>query len=228
MKKMTVLFAMVMIFGIVGVTNAAIVTTAPEINGYSWLEFDVTQGMSRAYVEANLLGAGQEYEGYRYASRLETELLLDSYYVGGSGDLHDDGMDQYWYWSTHDAAYALIRDFGSTYAMYPNYTSEDTAFGVMFYYGLDIETPGGDNQTFRGDVRYGDHDRSFGQEYGRMLEKDGAWAGADLSNYWWFDDASNGMTASLLVHTPVPVPPSMLLLSSGLAGLAGFRRKFKK
>jgi hypothetical protein len=55
--------------------NANIITTSLGIEGYEWLEFSRTQGMSRVHVEDNLLGHGQEFEGYRYATRLETELL---------------------------------------------------------------------------------------------------------------------------------------------------------
>jgi len=44
-----------------------------------------------------------------------------------------------------------------------------------------------------------------------------------INNVWAVMD---GDVASLL--NPVPVPPTVLLLASGLVGLAGLRKKFRK
>lgn len=55
----------------------------------------------------------------------------------------------------------------------------------------------------------------------------------DVGNEPWNWNPNNPNYGSWLVRTtptpaPVPEPATMLLLGSGLIGLAGFRRKFKK
>jgi len=53
-----------------------------------------------------------------------------------------------------------------------------------------------------------------------------AWDGSDSIVY---NRGGEALTATFLLETnPVPEPTTMLLLGTGLAGLAGFRRKFKR
>jgi hypothetical protein len=67
----------------------------------------------------------------------------------------------------------------------------------------------------------------------RDLDNDGtyeyAWNGTDpisLEGFWPNQGAISHV--SIFGTTPVPEPTTMLLLGSGLLGLWGFRRKFKK
>ncbi len=220
-KKALVGFILIVGLLITGNANAAIITTATGIDGYSWLTFDVTLGMSRDYVEANLLGPGQEYDGYEYASRLETELLLDSYYDGGTGDLHDDGVDVFYCIETSEASMEFLNVFGVTYVI-------QRVLGAKFRFGAE------------GDVNYepttGDAYHPYGYVFNRQADGYGWFSenfGTNADGGWYgiADNGSDSSVASLLVQhssAPVPIPTTIHLLVAGLAGLAVFRKKFKK
>jgi PKD repeat protein len=125
--------------------NAVIQNTLGGVD-YEWLEFSVTQGLSRVQVEAMIAAAmpGDTLYGYEYATRAQTEALLLSYAPW-------DGLDGYHNESVVIAGVeSFINDFGATYTYtYPFlYTQPLTGGGTVtfnyteqawFHYGADLE-----------------------------------------------------------------------------------------
>lgn len=128
---------------------AAIVDSADQsyftetTKGLDWLDVTATVGMSVNQVN-DLLGAGQQYEGWRYATNLEFEDLI--FAISGQGPCLSFGCTT---GHTGNLMDTLIDLFGSTIDAY-----------AMKHYGATFESllgyaPGtGPNETF-GLLRYG-------------------------------------------------------------------------
>ncbi len=238
MKRIAGLLVGLFIFGMVGFVEAAIITTtAPGINNYEWLDFSETWNMSRNDVEANLLAGGKTYQGFRYATRTETAMLLDSFYSGDITDV-DDGTRVV----TANAATDFLSLFGSIttvgYSSYETVPSVENGSVVFthseratFIYGesfpLYEDMYGRDSASLYGDVRgywyYGEPAAGyFHSDFGTDSESS--------APHWVGDGGGAPSMASLLVRssTPVPIPSAILLLGSGILGLVGVRRKKQK
>ena len=89
------------------------------------------------------------------------------------------------------------------------YGDGDTLLETYTLPAIEIDTPNGVNEgQFFGILRASSDIRSF-----------------RLTNaYWVLDD----LTFARDSQTPIPEPATMLLFGTGLVGLAGIRRKFKK
>lgn len=233
-------------FVFVGAVNgsATIVTTAPGIYGYEWLEFSHTARMTRDTVETTLLGSGQPFIDYRYATRLETELLLDSYYKRGTGDLHNDGMDIGLSPWTYDAAADFLDDFG----YYADHIYEWDERAALFYYGsqYELEQLLAPEDTYLGYVyernngftamMYGEeptYEGLFGSNFG--TNANGAGYRIRKNEYYENGFDNSHMSMSLLVKspttpapTPAPEPTTIILISAGILGLIRSKTRRKK
>jgi len=144
-----------------------------------------------------------------------------------------DGVnDLYSFWSTASQSGGNGWFYGSSYSgssnadvyVYPNLTDPTTVndASVFLYSTGYVYAEEGDTVFFRGlngyygvwridDIIPGDPPNVFPYTY--------------LYGQWYFQDDRSANFGNL---APIPEPATMLLIGSGLIGLAGFRKRFKK
>jgi hypothetical protein len=213
-------------------TDGTILTDTTGLEGLEWLPLTETAGMSRSEVESNLFGT-TAYEGYRYATRLETELLLGSYFEGNLLD-YDFGETT----NTAEAADSFINDFGAldsdVYELFTgtddldNPISYDGYRSSYFIYGAETT----EDLRLTDAILYGGVDVILNGESpvaGIFME----YFGTDSSHVrpsYIFNDIGEESIGSLLVKdnntpaNPVPEPTTLILFSTGLLGLFGVSR----
>ncbi len=209
--------------------NASIINNIGGIN-YEWLEFDNTVNMTRVSVESMLTDSNSSLYGYRYATRAETQALLESYMPYIPAELN--------HWEAYLApgAQSFFNDFGITFqedfgVTYQAVSNDGVLFDYNMYLtsyflhgssgecGVDVSCVGRMlTAALDGDIQaqFTPARRGF----------DATWRAPDLMSIY---DACQ-ILASLLVREvlPVPVPPAYLLLANGLLmlfGIAGLNRK---
>ena len=230
MKKLS-FFLLVCILGSVVTSNATIIrNTVAGIENLEWLEFEYTQGLSRDNVEASILITNTAlYDGYRYATRAETALLLDSYYAFDLTDV-DDG----WRISTAWAANEFLNDFGYTYS----YTPDKNNYDIKSLEGKKIKTDLYEQTTFMYGTAEAEYTllghvamHSFNEKakagyFYQSLGTDQTFETPMYTSRLSF----NSTIASLLVRDvqPVPEPATVLLFGTGVVGLVGSRIRKKK
>ncbi len=158
--------------------------TSVDYSGLEWLTLDHTSNKSRNFVESDMLSSGNIFEDWRYATRTETERLLDSVWPRISEGYHE---------SNKPSANALLEQFGAL-------NSHTTSSGVehketWFWFGEDGSCDTDSNRTCKG---------------GFATEEDNGWFsdGAGLStgitpdniNYHRPKSDSSSMYGSMLVR----------------------------
>ena len=207
--------------------TSAVASTIFNVSGIEniqWLELTETANMSRNAVESELVSGGL-FDGWRYATRSETEALYDSLW---------GGTTEGWSSDNYNGARTFFDAFGISdlYADDNNsgYSSGGNAQWET-YFGESSEC-GGSN-TFTCNANIVIEDIAFGgsQNLGFFEDSYGLSTGIDSINLQAYvgKNSSGLATSSFLVRdvSAVPVPAAAWLFGSGLIGLVAFARRKK-
>lgn len=201
---------------ILNTAQATTVFNTPGIETIRWLELTSTANMSRLEVEAEL-GAGGLFEGWRYATRTETENLYDSLWGGSTEGLSTDN-------------YAGARTFFDTFGISDYYAADNnsgyssTGYAQWQpYFGAPSECGGSEIFSCNGNVVIQDSTFNGTQNRGSFEDLYGLSTGIDnVNDQNYAGKTSTGLNvASHLVQdvSTVPVPAAVWLFCSGLLGL---------
>lgn len=205
--------------------NASIINT---INGndYEWLELTATAGISRVDVEIALADNTSVLYGYRYATRVETEALLLSYF---------SMPVEYNQWNSYmvPGAQNFFADFGILFIDPTESGSLITIDGVSINYNMSINS----YLMYGSDGECGVGVSCIGRMYTYGLDNVIQAVFAPARRGW---DSSHAdpdtrpvtegyytMVGSLLVNdvSAVPLPPAVYLFGSGMFGLVVIARR---
>lgn len=198
------------------VTNA---TQVVNLSGLEWLHSSYTAGLSYQQVSAQMV-AGGSFEGWRYATRSEFEILFDSLW---------GGVAERWHISNAAGADWMSANFGSLVDAATHFGSG----GGVLYFGASTDC-GGPGTFCMGQWRdslessppSGDPVGSawFSNDYGLSFGTGGT--NTNRIEPITFTDISFPLSdASALVR--VPEPGTLAILSLGLAGLGAMRRRIR-
>ena len=166
--------------------------------GLMWLDLTLTQGLTHDYVVANLLGVGQTYEGYRYATGAEVSTLFT-----------DAGITNPYYGAPNAEAgsyQSLIALLGSS-AGNPPFT-----YPVSVSWGLTADLNQAGNLWIA--IVY--------------LETVNAQYQVAQTQFTELSPSQySGTLGSFLVATPLPAALPLFATGLGALGLFGWRRKRK-
>lgn len=133
---------------------------AVNLQGLEWLSLDMSRGSSRAYIEGG--GLGYFANGWRYATRRETEGLLASLWGGteyGGSNSNGDGANWFFQYLGHGNLFAGATELRSFFYGAEGECSQDISLSCRGFYGaaysnVGLPTTGWFYQEFGLDASY--------------------------------------------------------------------------
>ena len=183
--------------------------THDSISGLDWLDLSETRSLSYDYVSGQL-GAGGQFDGFRYATTLEVIDLWASFGV----DLSFDG--DYGTYSRFDSGIqSASLMLGYTFSEFYSFPDIHYPYGVFGFTSSSM-------------ILNGEMQHEYIGAYSSYRESDDRWFSVYVSagNNFTYGNENIGTVGSYLVKASVvPVPASAWLFSSGLLGLVGLARR---
>ena len=217
------------------ISSATVSVSYGDLQGLEWLSLDVTVGRSRTDVESDtVLNA----DGWRYATRQETETLVNSVSSSGvSGTSHVHYAGARWFLDNfgvlnivNDDFYVDLNSSAFFFGEYGECSADhnQSCYGSLATfenYGRDVFSPVNNGTYWAYDQTY----RAWHGHAGIVTDRLGANMGYTSENYVTSIDNVSSAFGSLLVReaSVVPIPAALWLFGSGLLGLVGMARRKK-
>jgi len=222
MKKLMILAAMLMVFGMVGSASANLITNGDfetgDLTGWT------TGGDVKVTDDGGVFASAQGMDNYYALLGLGItdgeSKLKQNIDVTGLSELTISFNWAFDYWdnsvSAEDTFISLIK--------------EDTKVKPVKITLLDLQTNGTGFFSPDGGLAHGYYMDTIDISAFTLDEGSVIFTLTEESDTPWYTGTASmaGIDNVSVAGDPVPEPATMLLLASGLFGLAGFRRKFKK